>query len=105
MSAPMSSSKRRFSKSFRAQPAGPPGGVAPLISTVLGVNTVQIHFSKQGKRRTVEVPGVMQIAVHATPGLDPEKEVWIPNAHPFAPEGMAVAVGEEGNVWTGYGMR
>jgi hypothetical protein len=42
-----------------------------------------LRFSKQGKRRAVEVPTVVQIAVHATPGLDPEKEVWIRNAHPF----------------------
>jgi hypothetical protein len=48
---------------------------------------------------------VIQIAVHATPGLDPEKEVRIRNAHPFAPEGRAVAVGEAENVWTDYGMR
>ena len=47
----------------------------------------------------------MQIAVHAMTGLDPDKEVWITNVHPFAPEGMASAVGEEGNVWSDYGMR
>ena len=90
---------------FTGAAGGPPGGLAVLVSTVLGVKTVPIHFSKAGKRRAVEVPGVLQLAVHATPGLDPEKEVWIPNAHPFAPEGMALAVGEEGNVWTDYGMR
>jgi hypothetical protein len=90
---------------FTGAAGGPLGAVGPLISTVLGVKAVPIHFRKEGKRRAIEVPGVMQIAVHATPGLDPEKEVWIPNAHPFAPEGMASAVGEEGNAWTGYGMR
>lgn len=90
---------------FTGAAGGPPGGLAPLISTVLGVKTVPIHFSKEGKRRAVEVPGVLQLAVHATPGLDSKQEVWIPNTHPFAPEGMALAVGEEGNVWTDYGMR
>ena len=89
---------------FSGAAGGPPGGLAPLISTVLGVKAVPIHFSKQGKRRSVEIPNVMRIAVHATLGLDPENEVWIPNAHPFAPEGMAVAVGEENSVWTDYGM-
>jgi hypothetical protein len=89
---------------FTGAAGGPPGGLSSLISTGLGVKTVPIHLSKEGKRRAVEVPGVMQIAVHATPGLDPQQDVWIPNAHPFAPEGMALAVGEEGNVWTDYGM-
>lgn len=47
-------------------------GLAPLISTVLGTKTVPISFRKDGKRRAVEIPGVMQMAVHATPGLDSE---------------------------------
>jgi hypothetical protein len=90
---------------FTGAAGGPLGGLAPLISTVLGIKTAPITFSKEGKRRAVEVPGVMRMAVHATPGLDPEKEVWIPNVQPFAPEGIAVAVGEDGNLWTDYGMR
>ena len=53
----------------------------------------------------IEVPGVMQIAVHATPGLYPTQEVRIPNAYSFAPERRALAIGETGNVWTDYGMR
>jgi hypothetical protein len=90
---------------FTGAAGGPPGGLAPLVSTVLGVKAIPIHFTKEGRRRAVEIPGVMQMAVHATTGLDPEKEVWIVNVHPFAPEGMASAVGEEGNIWSDYGMR
>jgi hypothetical protein len=90
---------------FTGAAGGPLGGLAPLISTVLGVKTVPITFSKEGKRRAVAVSGVMRLAVHATPGLDPEKEVWVPNVQPFAPQGVAVAVGEEGSIWTDYGRR
>jgi hypothetical protein len=90
---------------FTGAGGGPLGGVAPLISTVLGIKNAPISFQKQGKRRSVEIPNLMHMAVHAAPGLDPEKEVLATNAHPFAPEGVAMAVGDEGSVWTDYGMR
>jgi hypothetical protein len=90
---------------FTGAADGPIGGLAPLISTVLGVKTVPITYRKEGKHRSVEVPGVMRVAVHATPGIDPEQEIWLTNAHPFAPQGVAVAAGEQGSVWADYGMR
>ncbi len=90
---------------FTGAAGGPLGGLAPLISTVLGIKTVPITYHKEGKRRAVEIPGVMQMAVRATPGLDPEKEVWATNAHPFVPEGVAMAVGDVGSTWADYGMR
>jgi hypothetical protein len=90
---------------FTGAGGGPLGGLAPLISTVLGIKTVPITYRKEGKRRAVEIPGVMQMAVRATPGLDSEKEVWATNAHLFAPEGVAMAVGDTGSTWADYGLR
>jgi len=90
---------------FTGAAGGPLGGLAPLISTVLGIKVVPITYHKAGKRRAVEIPGVMQMAVRATPGLDTEKEVWASNAHPFAPEGVALAVGDTGSTWADYGLR
>jgi hypothetical protein len=72
---------------------------------VLGIKAVPIAYHKEEKRRAVEIPGVLQMAVRATPGLDPEKEVWATNAHPFAPEGVAMAVGDTGSTWADYGRR
>jgi hypothetical protein len=90
---------------FTGSAGGPLGGLAPFISTVLGIRSVPITYEKQGKRRAVEIPNLMHMAVHATPGLDPEKEIIATNAHPFAPEGVAMAVGGEGSTWSDYGMR
>jgi hypothetical protein len=90
---------------FTGSAGGPLGGLAPLISNVLGIKSVPITYQKQGKRRAVEIPNLMHMAVHAAPGLDPEKEIMAANAHPFAPEGVALAVGDPGSTWTDYAMR
>jgi hypothetical protein len=87
---------------------GAAGGVmshlAPLIGNVLGVKTVPITWTKDGKRRSLEIPNVAHLAVHAAPGQG-DAEIWATNAHPFAPEGLAFAVGDAGSTWEDYGMR
>jgi hypothetical protein len=90
---------------FAGAAGGPMGGLAPLISSVLGTKTMPITFRKEGKRRAVEIPGVMQIAVDAVPGADSQKEISLINVHPFAPEGLTVAIGDAGSTWADYGMR
>ncbi len=34
-----------------------------------------------------------------------DAEMVAKNAHPFNPEGVVMAVGESGSVWSDYGMR
>jgi hypothetical protein len=82
---------------------GPLSTLAPLISTVLGVKTVPITFNVTGKRRSVEIPNIMHLAVNPLPSLDPNNEIWARNAHPFAPE-VAMAFGEQSSTWSDYGM-
>jgi hypothetical protein len=88
---------------FTGADGGPMAALAPLISTVLGAKAVPINFQKVGKRRSVEIPNIMQLAVHAVPSLNPDQEIWAQNAHPFAPS-VSMAVGEEHSTWTDYGM-
>jgi len=88
---------------FSGSAGGPLGALAPLISTVLGAKTVPISFNVAGKRRSVEIPNVMHLAVHPLPSLDPNNEIWALNAHPFAPQ-LAMAVGDQNSTWTDYGM-
>ncbi len=100
----------RQSEALQAIFTGAAGGTmsafAPLISEVLGVKAVPIAWRKEGKRRTVEIPGVMQLAVRAVPSVMGEgRELIALNAHPFAPDGLAMAVGEDGSTWADYGMR
>jgi hypothetical protein len=89
---------------FTGSVGGPLATLAPLISTLLGVKTVPITFQKEGKRRSVEIPGTMHLAVHALPGVYPDAEIWAANAHPFAPN-VSLAVGDEQSTWEDYGMR
>ncbi|SRR5229473_6316046 len=88
---------------FTGAAGGPIAALAPLISTVLGVKALPITFRKEGKRRSVEIPSVMQLSVHPLPSMDPDKEIWAVNAHPFASE-VAMAIGDEKSTWTDYGM-
>ena len=90
---------------FTGSVGGPVAALAPLISTVLGVKTVPITFHKEGKRRSVEIPSVMQLSVQALPSMNPDEEIWAKTGHPFAPTSLAMAVGEEKSTWTDYGMR
>src|SRR5712691_2531946 len=54
---------------FTGSVGGPVAALAPLISTVLGVKAVPITFHKEGKHRSVEIPSLMQMAVHALPSM------------------------------------
>ncbi len=90
---------------FAGSAGGPMGALAPLVSEVLGVKVVPITYSQEDRRRSVEVPGVMRMAVSANPGVTPDSEVWLTNAHPLFPEKIAMAHGDAGSLWEDYGMR
>jgi hypothetical protein len=90
---------------FSGQAGGIMGAFAPLIGTVLGIKAVPITFQKSGTHRSLEMPGLAQLAVRAVPSSVPDKEIWAANAHPFNLEGVAMAAGEPGSTWEDYGMR
>jgi hypothetical protein len=89
---------------FSGAAGGPIAALAPLVSTVLGVKTAPITFQKNGKHRSVEIPGTMHLAVHPLPSSDPANELWALNAHPFA-SSVAMAIGDANSTWSDYGMR
>lgn len=90
---------------FSGQAGGPMGALAPLVSEFLGVKDAPITYRQDKRRRSAEVPGIMQLSVSATPNINPDEETWLTNAHPLFPERIAVAVGDAGNVYEDYGMR
>jgi hypothetical protein len=52
------------------------------------------------------IPDIMQLAVRPVPSvMGEDQEMVAINAHPFAPAGVAMAVGEEGSTWSDYGLR
>ncbi len=90
---------------FSGSAGGPVAALAPLISTVLGAKAVPITFHKEGNHRSMEIPGIMQMAVHPIPSLLPDEAILVQNAHPFALSDLALAVGDEKSMWEDYGMR
>ena len=89
---------------FTGSAGGVMANLAPLIGEVLGVKSAPIRWHQDGRHRSVEVGDVMSLAVHAAPSIDPDGEIWAANAHPFAPAGVAMAVGDDGSTFTDYGM-
>jgi hypothetical protein len=91
---------------FSGAAGGTMGGFAPLIGEVLGIKAVPITYATNGKRRSVEIPGIMSLAVRPVPSaMGEDVEMIARNAHPFAPEGVVMAVGDSGSTWSDHGMR
>ncbi len=89
---------------FSGGAGGPMAAFAPLIGEVLGIKSVPITFTIDGKRRRVEIPNVMNMGILAIPSMKPDgSEIWLGFGHPFNPDQLAVAVGEAGS-FNDYGM-
>lgn len=90
---------------FTGAEGGPMAAFAPLVGSQLGVKKVPIRYAVQGKSRSVEIPGIMQMAVEPIPTMHPSGEIWAALGHPVAPDRLALAVGRGGSTFADYGMR
>ncbi|HTT79059.1 MAG TPA: DUF1326 domain-containing protein [Stellaceae bacterium] len=90
---------------FPGAEGGPMAAFAPLISQHIGVKKLPIHYAVQGKNRSVDIPGIMQMAVQPIPTMHPAGEVWTALGHPVAPDRIALAMGCGGSTFADYGMR
>lgn len=91
---------------FSGAAGGTMGAFVPLIGEVLGVKRSPIRYEVDGKRRSAEIPGVMAMAVRpVASAMGEDKEMVAANAHPFAPDGVVMAVGEPGYALSDYGLR
>lgn len=90
---------------FTGAEGGPMAAFAPLVGTQLGLKKVPISYTLQGKSRSVEIPGIMQMAVEPLPTMHPSGEIWTALGHPVAPDRLALAVGRQGSTFSDYGMR
>jgi hypothetical protein len=84
---------------------GPMAAFAPLISENLGAKKVPIDYRIKGKVRSAEIPGIMQMSVRPLASLRENEEIWASTGHPFNPDKLALAVGEQGSTFTDHGMR
>ena len=90
---------------FGGAAGGPMAIFAPLVTNNLGAKKVAIKYAVSGKNRTVDIPGIMHMAVEPLGSLHPSGEIWAAIGHPVAPEKLAFAVGGKGSTFTDHGMR
>ncbi|HEX9039026.1 MAG TPA: DUF1326 domain-containing protein [Ktedonobacterales bacterium] len=89
---------------FSGQAGGVMGGFAPLISTVVGIRSVAITFTKDGMHRSLAIPNIAYLAVTALPSPVPGKEMTISGMHPINLDSLVLAMGDEGSVYQDFGM-
>ncbi len=89
---------------FTGSAGGPMAAFAPFIATTLGVKKVAIAYRNEGKTRSAEIPGIMEMGVHALPSLR-DDGIWAATGHPFNRDHLALAVGAERSTFGDYGMR
>jgi hypothetical protein len=90
---------------FGGGEGGPMAAFAPLISTHLAAKKVPIRYAVNGKIRSVEIPGIMHMAVEPLPTMHPGGEMWAAVGHPVAPDKLALAVGGTSSTFADHGMR
>jgi len=90
---------------FSGTEGGPMAAFAPLVGKQLGVRKVPIRYAIQGKTRSAEIPGVMELKVEPLPTMHGSGEAWAALGHPVAPDRMALAVGGQGSRFADHGMR
>jgi len=65
------------------QGGGPMAALGPLVSKMLGVEARSIHFEKDGLRRSVSVPGILDQAVEGVGGGNSNEPIYLDNTvHP-----------------------
>jgi hypothetical protein len=80
------------------QAGGPMAAVAPLVGTFAGVETKRIQMQSDGMRRSVSVPGVLDIAIDGIAGANQSEPIYFDNvAHPAASR-LALAKASRGHM-------
>jgi hypothetical protein len=90
---------------FSGTAGGPMAAFAPLIARNLGVTKVPITFRIDGKTRSAEIPGILQMSVDPLQTLHPSGEMSVNLGHPVSPDKMVLAIGASGNTFGDHGMR
>jgi hypothetical protein len=90
---------------FTGAEDGPMAAFAPLIANNLGVKKVPITYTTNGKTRSAQIPGVLNMQVEPLQTVHPSGELWAAVGHPVAPDKLALAVGTNGSTFSDHGMR
>ena len=67
------------------QGGGPMAAVGPLVGTFAGVDVKAIRIERDGMRRSVSVPGLLDLAIEGIPGASSTDPIYFDNVgHPAA---------------------
>ena len=67
------------------QGGGPMGALGPLVGNFAGVEAKAIRIERDGMRRSVSIPGVLDLAVEGIPGASLAEPIYLDNVgHPAA---------------------
>jgi hypothetical protein len=67
------------------QGGGPMGALGPLVGNFAGVEAKAIRIERDGMRRSVSIPGVLDLAVEGIPGASRAEPIYLDNVgHPAA---------------------
>ena len=67
------------------QGGGPMAAVGPLVGTFAGVESKPIRIESSGMRRSVSIPGLLDLAVEGIPGAKTDEPIYLDNVgHPAA---------------------
>ena len=67
------------------QGGGPMAAVGPLVGKFAGAESRPIRIERDGMRRSVLIPGMLDIAVEGIPGASPSEPIYLDNVgHPAA---------------------
>lgn len=92
-------------KIFSGQAGGFFGVVAGLIGEIAGVRSVPIKFEVAGKKRSLQIPSAIDIAIEGIEGADKNQESTIVNAPMLVAPGFpAVIATSTKNSYTDHGM-
>jgi hypothetical protein len=89
---------------FTGAAGGPMAVLAPMIGTNLGAKKVPIDYRIDGKTRSAEIVGIMQMAVEPLPTMREDGQMWAATGHPVNPDWLALAMGAEGSTFSDHGM-
>ena len=80
------------------QGGGPMAAVGPLVSNFAGVESRPIQIERGAMRRTVSIPGMLDISVDGIPGASPSEPIYLDNVgHPAASR-LALAKASRGHM-------
>lgn len=95
--------REALTKIASGQGGGPMEALGPLVGTFGGADARPIKIERDGMRRSVSIPGVLDIAITGAPGLSQNEPMYLDNVgHPAASR-LALAKASRGHVH-GFGI-